>query len=64
MTLIQPFHGVNVISHLERGGLTVDMFRASLGPELKTDKSGNGDTWYEWQQVMDYYAANANVPIN
>ena len=60
--LIKPIHGVHVIAMLDRGGLTIDMFRMAMGAELLTDKAGNGDTWYEWQQVWDYYAANANVP--
>jgi hypothetical protein len=59
--LTTPFHAAHVIAHLERGGLTLDMFRMALGADLKTDKAGNGDTYYEWQQVIDYYAANANV---
>ena len=61
MLLTTPFHAAHVIAHLERGGLTLDMFRMALGAALKTDKAGNGDTYYEWQQVMDYYVANANV---
>lgn len=51
------------MSLLDRGGLTLDMFIMSMGTELLKDKAGNGDTWYEWQQVMDYYKENANVPI-
>tara|TARA_B100000161_G_C33387971_1_gene340869 strand:+ start:322 stop:513 length:192 start_codon:yes stop_codon:yes gene_type:complete len=59
--LTTPFHAANVIAHLERGGLTLDMFRTATGSDLKTDKAGNGDTYYEWQQVMDFYASQANV---
>ena len=59
--LTQPFHAGHVITHLERGGLTLDMFHRAMGDTLKTDKSGNGDTWYEWRQVMDYYKQAANV---
>ena len=52
----------HVIAHLERGGLTLDTLSTAMGSDLKTDKAGNGDTYYEWQQVMDFYAAQANVP--
>ncbi len=60
--LIKPFHSAHVISLLDRGGLTLDMFCMDMGSNLLTDKAGNGDTWYEWQQVWDYYNAKANVP--
>lgn len=55
-------HATQVITHLERGGLTLDMFRMALGEDLKTDTAGNGDTYYEWHQVMDYYNEHANLP--
>ena len=60
--LITPFHAAHVIAHFERGGLTLDMYCTAMGSDLKTDKAGNGDTYYEWQQVMDYYASQANIP--
>ena len=60
--LIQPFHAAHVIHYLNRGGLTLGMFHTAMGAALKTETAGNGDTWYEWRQVMDYYAAFANVP--
>ena len=60
--LIKPFHAAHVIALLERGGLTLDQFRLAMGSTLATDKAGNGDTYYEWQQVWDYYTTKANVP--
>ena len=62
--LTKPFHAGHAIQLLDRGGLTLDMFRMAMGSKLITDKSGNGDVWYEWQQVWDYYVLNANVPAN
>lgn len=55
-------HAAHVVAHLGRGGLTLDMFRRHLGDALKTDKAGNGDTYYDYEQVMAYYAEFANVP--
>ena len=59
---MKHFHAAHVIAHLERGGLTLDMFRRHLGSALLTEKGGNGDTYYDWAQVMAYYKEFANVP--
>ena len=60
--LKKPFHAGQAVQLLDRGGLTLDMFHMTMGQELITDKSGNGDTWYEWEQVWSFYASHANVP--
>ena len=55
-------HSANVIAHLNRGGLKLDQFIRYYGTELLTDKAGNGDTWYDNNQVNAFYSAKANVP--
>ena len=56
-------HSAQVIAHLNRGGLTLDMFRMAMGSALKTDTAGNGDTYYDNTQVNEYYAKACNVPV-
>ena len=56
-------HAGHVITHLERGGLTIDQLIRHYGDDLLTAKAGNGDTWYDNNQVNAFYAAKANVPI-
>ena len=58
-----PFHAAHAIAMLDRCGLTLDILHMHYGDQLLTDRGGNGDTYYEWQQVMDYYQAKANVPV-
>ena len=60
--LSKPFHAAHAMAMLDRGGLTIDMLRHHYGEQLKTDKAGNGDTYYEWQKCWDYYQSTANVP--
>ena len=56
-------HSAHVIAHLNRGGLTLDMFRMAMGSALKTETAGNGDTYYDNTQVNEYYAKACNVSI-
>ena len=56
-------HSAHVIAHLERGGLTLDQLNRFYGAELLTDKAGNGDTYYDNDQVNSFYAKACNVPV-
>ena len=52
--IIQPIHGCNVIAMLDKEDLDIDTFRTYFGNELETAKAGNGDTWYNIDQVHEF----------
>jgi len=60
--ITSPIHAAHVISRLERGGLTLDQFVLHYGEELDVELGGNGDHWYNNDQVEEFYRLEANVP--
>ena len=49
-------HAAAAIAILENAGLTLDQMIEFWGSMLVTDRAGNGDTWYNRQQVEAFAA--------
>ena len=49
-------HACNVLYTLEKAGLTFDEFAAFWGNLLIVERAGNGDRWYNAQQVEAFVA--------
>lgn len=49
-------HACNVSYILEKAGLTFDEFTAFWGDLLIVERAGNGDRWYNAQQVAAFVA--------